>query len=108
MVLVLGVGLVTGWVKLRDQSIAELKDSMAAVDAYIQGAANVWQTGGTRWIKNETIIGPDNTGNVQELWGPSNSNYQLASDPNGDHYYTPDATNTVVYKAPGGSAAEAP
>lgn len=66
--LVLVLGLVAGWVKLRDQSLAEIADSMAAVDAYIQGSAPVWQTGGTRWISGGAIIEPSVTGPVQELW----------------------------------------
>ena len=70
--LILALGLVTGWVKLRDQSLAEIKDTMAAIDAYILGAGPLWQTGGTRWIKvvgsTPTIVGPSSIATVSELW----------------------------------------
>jgi hypothetical protein len=68
MALILVLGLVAGWVKLRDQSLAELKDSMAAVDAYIEGSAPVWQTGGTRWISGGAIVEPFATGPIREQW----------------------------------------
>lgn len=67
--LVLTLGLITGWVKLRDQSLAEIKDTMAAIDAYIMGSGPLWQTGGTRWIVSGAIVEPSTTGGVTELWG---------------------------------------
>lgn len=65
---VLCLGLITGWVKLRDQSLAEIKDSMAAIDAYILGAGPLWQTGGTRWIENGSVVEPPLAGTVTERW----------------------------------------
>lgn len=62
------LGLVTGWVKFRDQSLSEINDSMAAVDAYIQGSAPLWQTGGTRWIQSGAILEPGVTGSVVAKW----------------------------------------
>jgi len=66
--LVLVLGLVAGWVKLRDQSLAEVKDTMAAVDTYITGSAEVWKTGGTRWIAAGVVIEPSMPV-IEELWG---------------------------------------
>lgn len=77
--LILVVGLATGWAKLRDQSLAEIRDTMAAIDAYILGSGPLWQTGGTRWIStgaactnlslpSPCIVGPSNTGAVSEKW----------------------------------------
>jgi len=66
--LVLVIGLATGWAKLRDQTLAELKDFMAAVDTYNLGAAPLWQTGGTRWIVNGAIVGPQPGPPVTERW----------------------------------------
>jgi hypothetical protein len=66
--LILVAGLVTGWVKLRDQSLAEIKDSMAAIDAYILGSTPLWQIGGTRWIVGGAVIEPTVPA-VSELWG---------------------------------------
>jgi len=73
--LILVIGLATGWAKLRDQTLAELKDFMAAVDTYNLGAAPLWQTGGTRWIVNGAIVGPSAAaGSVTELWVDENGN----------------------------------
>ena len=65
--LILAVGLITGWVKLRDQSLAEIKDTMAAIDAYLVGSAPLWQIGGTRWIVAGAIVEPT-IPTVSELW----------------------------------------
>ena len=79
--LVLAAGLVTGWVKLRDQSLSEIKDSMAAIDAYIQGSTPLWETGGTRWISGgaiEPMVAPA----VTESWdGGAFPTAELTSDP---------------------------
>lgn len=66
---ILALGLITGWVKLRDQSLAEVKDTMAAIDAYILGSGPVWQIGGTRWIQGGAVLAPGSTGAVSEKWG---------------------------------------
>lgn len=40
---ILVLGLITGWAKLRDQSLAEFKDTLKAIDAYIAGTAPILQ-----------------------------------------------------------------
>lgn len=65
--LILAIGLITGWVKLRDQSLAEIKDTMAAIDAYLLGSGPLWQIGGTRWIVAGAIVEPTIPA-VSELW----------------------------------------
>jgi len=97
--LVLGLGMVTGWSKLRDQSLAEVNDTLAAIDAYIQGSQNIWNTGGTRWIKSSSIVEPGVLGDVNEGWGAGNTPYLLSSDPNSDGYYTDSASNGLVYRS---------
>lgn len=47
---ILVCGLITGWVKLRDQSMAELKDSMAAIDQWVTGSASSLQPYAQPWI----------------------------------------------------------
>lgn len=91
--LILTLGLVTGWLKIRDQSLAEVADSLAAIDAYILGSGPLWQTGGTRWISNgdtgpgqpcqaagvsPCIIGPSSTGAVTESWGAGGTAWPTA------------------------------
>jgi hypothetical protein len=97
--LILSLGLITGWAKLRDQSLAEIKDTMAAIDTYVQGSQNLWNTGGTRWINNNTIVEPGTLGDVNEGWGSSNTQYLLANDPDSDGYYTP-VSGALVYRGP--------
>jgi len=46
----LTAGLITGWTKLRDQSLAEVKDTLSAIDAYVLASTPLWETGATRWI----------------------------------------------------------
>lgn len=65
---VLAAGLIAGWAKLRDQSLSEMADTMAAIDAYIAGSATKWQTGGTRWLKDGAIVEPSVTPAVTETW----------------------------------------
>jgi hypothetical protein len=97
--LILVAGLVTAWIKLRDQSLAELSDSMAAIDAYLLGSASLVQTGGTRWIATSStctaaglsspcIVGPSATGVISETWGASNATYPTAveTSPGSDVY----------------------
>jgi len=67
MAAVVGLGLFTAWTRLRDQSLSEVKDTISAVDAYIQGSTPLWETGGTRWIKDNTVLAPS-AGNVSENW----------------------------------------
>lgn len=47
---ILVCGLITGWVKLRDQSLAEIKDAVAAVDQWIAGSASINQPYAQPWI----------------------------------------------------------
>jgi len=58
-VLLIGVilvcGLITGWVKLRDQSLAELKDSMAAIDQWVTGSASALQPYAQPWITGGVV-----------------------------------------------------
>ena len=78
--LILALGLITGWVKFRDESLSEIKDSMAAIDAYILGSGPVWQLGGTRWISGGTVVAPAATGPVTEGWGndPDPANWTIS------------------------------
>ena len=57
---ILVIGVATGWAKLRDQSIAEVNDSINALDAYKPG----YDVFGTRWIVGGAIVGPTPTGPV--------------------------------------------
>jgi hypothetical protein len=96
--LILMVGLVTGWVKFRDQSLAEFKDTMGAIDAYILGSGPLWQTGGTRWIKAQAVVEPSGMGSVTEAWGagagtPAPAAVETAP---GSHIYTTN-DNFLVY-----------
>jgi len=75
---VLAAGLITGWAKLRDQSLSEIADTMAAVDAYTFGSASLWQVGGTRWITSGAIVQPSATGTVTETWGTGNASAPAA------------------------------
>jgi hypothetical protein len=81
--LVLVLGLVTAWAKLRDQSLSEFVDTMAAVDTYIVGAGTLWQTGGTRWIKDGTVVDPTSNAAVSEQWIDADNNMgeALAAEP---------------------------
>lgn len=84
--LLLVLGVVAGWVKLRDQSLSELKDSMAAVDTYIEGSAELWQTGGTRWISAGAIIEPaapayEETWVNEPIGGPATQFPAVAAEP---------------------------
>ncbi len=47
---ILVVGLITGWVKVRDQSLAEIKDSVNAIDAYVIGSTPMFQPYAQQWI----------------------------------------------------------
>lgn len=67
VVVLLAVGLVTGWVKLRDQGLSEIKDSVSGIDAYMLGAQPLWNTGGTRWLKAGSVLEPATTP-VTERW----------------------------------------
>ena len=71
--LILALGLVTGWLKMRDQSLAELKDWTAAIDVYIMGSRPAWYLGGTRWISGGTIVEPSIAGPATEKWGPASN-----------------------------------
>ena len=97
MGLILAIGLVTGWVKLRDQSLAEFRDSMASVDAYVGGSGELWQVTGTRWIVSGAIVEPSATGPVTESW--DNNTFNLVEDPNADDVYT-DVSGRLIYTSP--------
>ncbi len=81
--LVLAFGLITGWVKLRDQSLSEIADSMAAIDAFILGSAPLWQTGGTRWISAAGLIVEPASPTVTESWDGETGSMavETSSDP---------------------------
>ncbi len=97
--LILVLGTVTGWVKLRDQSLSEIKDSMAAIDAYILGAAPLFQTGGTRWIKADGTIEAPSTTPITEGWGPGDVTWSAAKETSpGSHVYQTD-DGVLVYGA---------
>lgn len=68
VVVLLGIGLVTGWVKLRDQGLSEIRDSVNGMDAYLLGAQPLWNTGGTRWLKAGAVVEPAVAGAVTERW----------------------------------------
>lgn len=55
--LVLVCGLISGWVKFRDSSGAEIKDAVAAIDAYIVGVAPVAQPYAQQWITGAGTVG---------------------------------------------------
>jgi len=93
MIAVLVVGTFTAWTKLRDQSIAELHDTAAAVDTYIQGTSTLWKTGGTRWIKAGAVIEPSVT-------GYANDGYSIVEDPDADGHFTDRAGAKTTYSAP--------
>ncbi len=62
---ILLVGLATGWVKLRDQSLAEIRDSISALNAYNVGISTGLRPYGTRWIDNTgTVLAPPASGAV--------------------------------------------
>jgi hypothetical protein len=61
---ILLVGSITAWVKLRDQSVAEVIDSVNALDAYNVGVARQLQPFGTRWISGGLVQGPAALGPV--------------------------------------------
>ena len=48
------IGAITGWVKFRDQSIAEVNDVIGALDAYQPG----FEAFGTRWISAGVVLSP--------------------------------------------------
>ena len=48
--LILVCGLITGWVKLRDNSSAEIKDTLNAIDSFIAGSAATFQPYAQPWI----------------------------------------------------------
>jgi hypothetical protein len=93
MIAVLVFGTITAWTKLRDQSIAELHDTAAAVDTYLQGTSTLWQTGGTRWIKAGAVIEPPVTGYTDD-------GYSLVEDPDTDGHFTDRAGAKTTYLAP--------
>lgn len=100
--LILTLGLITGWVKLRDQSLAEVKDTMAAIDAYIFGSGPLWQVGGTRWIQGGAVVAPGNTGAVTETWGTGNVSAPAAVETAaGSHIYQ-SKDGFLVYGGPPG------
>ena len=104
--LVLVAGLVTGWVKLRDQSLAEIKDTMAAIDAYILGSGPLWQTGGTRWIKQNAgggYIAEPEVPAISELW--DGDPWLTVEDPDPPDNVFKSKDGVLIYGAP---AAEAP
>ncbi len=47
---ILVCGLITGWVKIRDQSLAEAKDAMDAIDQWVAGSATNLQPYAQPWI----------------------------------------------------------
>jgi hypothetical protein len=104
---VLVLGLIAGWVKLRDQSLAEIADTIGAVDAYLLGSAALFQTGGTRWIVDEEVVDPPVTGPVTENWVNEDDSTQSfvtvevqTSTPDGDIYEMKDGV--LVYSTPAG------
>ena len=52
---VLVCGLITGWLKLRDQSLAEVKDSIAAIDAYLTGLSPMVQAYAQPYISGSVV-----------------------------------------------------
>jgi hypothetical protein len=62
--LILLVGSIAGWAKLRDQSVAEILDSISALEAFNLGAVNALQPLGTRWIVGGAVVDPPATGPI--------------------------------------------
>jgi hypothetical protein len=99
--IVLVVGIITGWVKLRDQSLSELADTIAAIDAYILGTATLHQIEGTRWITAGAVVDPAPTGPVTETWNGDPAPAAELTSSNPDIYQKKDGL--LVYAgAPGG------
>lgn len=55
---ILILGTVVGWAKLRDQSAAEIKDSILAVDAWIDNAPTYFQPHAQLWIVAAGVVQP--------------------------------------------------
>lgn len=50
-------GLVTGWAKFRDQSGAEIKDAVNAIDAFTAGVTPMLQPYAQQWITGAGVVG---------------------------------------------------
>jgi hypothetical protein len=68
---ILVCGLVTGWAKLRDQSLAEIKDSISAIDAYVAGATPLFQTYAQPWIAGGLVSSAPAAPATEENFGLS-------------------------------------
>lgn len=67
---ILVCGLITGWIKLRDQSLAELKDTMAAIDQWVAGSASSLQPYAQPWIVAGTVASTAVAPVTDEFTGP--------------------------------------
>jgi hypothetical protein len=67
---ILVCGLITGWVKLRDQSMAEVKDTMAAIDQWVTGTASALQPYAQPWITAGVVASTAVAPVTEEYPGP--------------------------------------
>jgi Tfp pilus assembly protein PilV len=107
--LLLTAGLVTGWAKLRDSSLAEVKDTINAIDAYVLASTPLWETGATRWIipcendANNGCIQDPALSIVTEGWGENADPWVTVAGTNNAGNTTYESLDDVLLYMAGGA-----